>query len=90
MCLVDARRGPEEEEFELREFLAQREGLRTLFVLTKLDKLAKSAQKPAIEYSQKQLGGRIIGTSAEVGTGVDAVWRWVCSEAKAPTAADPT
>ncbi len=82
VCLVDARRGPEDEEFELREFLAQREGLRTLIVLTKLDKLPKSERKLAIEAAGKTLGHRLVGTSAESGDGLPQVWTWITTGAR--------
>ncbi len=77
LSLVDARRGPEEEELELLEFLQQREGLATIHVITKLDKLPKSAQKPALAEITKRLGGRAVGTSAETGEGVPTIWRWM-------------
>lgn len=77
--LVDVRRGLEQEEEELVEFLAQRPSLAVFVVATKLDKIARSAQKPALEKisrGPRREAGKIevIGTSAETGAGREAVW----------------
>jgi GTP-binding protein len=85
VLLVDVRRGPQEEEKELIEFVraadkprdgrAARPPLRILVVATKTDKLAGSARKPAIERVGRELGCRAYGFSAVTGEGKDELWR---------------
>ena len=70
VLLVDARRGPEQEELELLEFLGVR-GVPAVLVATKIDRLSKSARKPALDALHKTTGVRVLGTSAEDRTGVD-------------------
>jgi GTP-binding protein len=78
--LVDVRRGPEEEEQQLVEFLEQRrrvssaKPLELIFVATKIDKLAANARRPAIDAVKKQVGGGVVGFSAVTGDGRDALW----------------
>lgn len=74
IILVDIRRGIEEEERDLLEFLAQREELAVVVVATKLDKLALNAQKPALAALKKESGVQVIGTSAETKVGREDVW----------------
>jgi GTP-binding protein len=71
--LVDVRRGLEQEEEDLIEFLEQRPELTLVIVATKVDKLARSAQKPALAKlaGQKRL---VVPTSAESGQGRDLLW----------------
>ncbi len=97
VLLVDVRRGPQEEEKELVQFVraadtpvkdrtvllvgaaggapAARPPLRLLVVATKIDKLAGSAQKPAVERVGRELGCRAYGFSAMTGEGKDELWR---------------
>ena len=79
--LVDARRGPEEEEQQLVEFLGERrevssvkKGLELIYVATKLDKLGAAARKPAIDAVKKQVGAGVVGFSAVSGDGREALW----------------
>lgn len=74
IILVDIRRGIEEEERELLEFLAQREDVAVVVAATKLDKLALNAQKPALAAMKKEAGVQVIGTSAETKAGREDVW----------------
>ena len=73
--LVDVRRGLEQEEEDLIEFLEQRSELAIVIVATKVDKLARSAQKPALAKlagtSKRRL---VVATSAESGQGRDLLW----------------
>jgi GTP-binding protein len=83
--LVDVRRGPEEEEKELIDFVRSadapvqgrpaRPPLRIVVVATKTDKLAGSARKPAVERIGRALGCRAYGFSATTGEGKDEIWR---------------
>jgi GTP-binding protein len=80
VVLVDVRRGPEEEERQLLEFLAQRrpvssaKPLEVIYAATKIDKLTASARKPALEVVKKQAGGAVVGFSAVTGDGREALW----------------
>jgi len=74
VILVDARRGIEEDEQGLVDFLRQREGLPVFIAVTKLDKLSKSEQKPRIKAIAKQAGVSVVGTSAETGAGREELW----------------
>jgi GTP-binding protein len=82
VLLVDVRRGPEEEEKELLEFLravergpAARPAPRILVVATKVDKVAGSARKPAVQRVGRELGCRAYGFSSVTGEGKDELWR---------------
>jgi GTP-binding protein len=74
VVLVDARRGVEQEEQDLVEFLRQRDGLPVFLAVTKLDKLSKSEQKPRLQQIEKQAGVKVVGTSAETGAGREELW----------------
>ena len=82
--LVDVRRGIEEEEEQLLEFLAsprpvsESKPLEVVLVATKIDKLGSAARKPALEAVRKQVvdrvRGRAIGFSAVTGEGREELW----------------
>ena len=74
VLLVDVRRGLEKEEKDLLEFLAQRDDVEVIVAATKLDKLSRSAQKPALGKLAKESGVTAIGTSAETGAGREELW----------------
>jgi GTP-binding protein len=80
VLLLDVRRGVEDEERELLEFVrttekaAARPSLPTILVATKIDKLSVSARKPRLAQIGKETGERVIGFSAETGEGKDALW----------------
>lgn len=74
IVLVDVRRGLEQEEADLVEFLGLRPGLPVFLAATKLDKLPRNAQKPRLSELQKSAGVRVVGTSAETGAGRDDLW----------------
>lgn len=74
VILVDARRGIEEEEQALVNFLRLREGLPVFIAITKLDKLSKSEHKPRLKELEKQAGVKVVGTSAETGAGREELW----------------
>ena len=74
VILVDARRGLEEEEAGLLEFLGLRAGLPVFIAVTKLDKLSKSEQKPRLQAIEKQAGVKVVGTSAETSAGREELW----------------
>jgi GTP-binding protein len=82
--LVDVRRGIEEEEDQLLEFLAsprpvsESKPLEVVLVATKIDKLGAAARKPALDAVRKQastrVAGRAIGFSAVTGDGREELW----------------
>jgi GTP-binding protein len=74
VILVDARRGVEGEERDLVEFLEQRRDLAIIVAATKLDKLPRSQQKPALAALARDAGVRVVGTSAETGAGRRELW----------------
>ncbi len=76
VVIVDVRRGVEDDDLELIEYLRHHD--RTpILVATKLDKLAASKRKPAIAAVGRTQGLRAIGFSAETGEGADELWRAV-------------
>jgi len=74
VILVDVRRGLEQEEEDLLEFLAERPAIEVFVAATKLDKLARSAQKPALAKLKGAQGLSVVATSAETGVGREALW----------------
>jgi GTP-binding protein len=80
VILVDVRRGPEDEENQLTEFLGERRAvsqprpLETIFVATKIDKVGAAARKPALDAVKKRVGGGVVGFSAVSGEGREALW----------------
>jgi GTP-binding protein len=78
VVLVDLRRGPEEEERDLLDWL-DASGVRSLVVLTKADKLPKNQRFPAAQAARRALGrgSPPLTFSATSGEGVDDLWRAV-------------
>jgi GTP-binding protein len=72
IVIVDIRRGIAEEDGMLLEFLDSL-GHKSLVVATKLDKLPKSKQKPAVEELARSTHRAVTGFSAETGDGADAL-----------------
>ena len=80
ILLVDVRRGVEDEERQLSEFLggprevSDPKPLEIVLVATKIDKLGAAARKPALDAVNKRAGLRAIGFSAVSGEGRDELW----------------
>lgn len=85
VVLVDVRRGVEEEEQQLVDFLREPRQtsdprpLEVILVATKIDKLGAAARKPALEAVRKgarglAAGASVIGFSAVTGEGREPVW----------------
>jgi len=88
VLIVDIRRGFEEDDDQLKEFIAScRSGggaeggvegavrpLTSILVATKLDKLPLSKRKPALAAFKRDTGLQPIGFSAVSGEGRDALW----------------
>ena len=76
LILVDVRRGPEEEELALADFLSTHE-IAYAWVLTKCDKLAKAKLRVRVRELGDELdGAELLPTSAKAGSGTAAVWGW--------------
>jgi GTP-binding protein len=77
LILVDVRRGPEEEEYELAAYLDS-VGLPYAFVATKADKLKRSALAQQLAKIRSAVSPAIVmPTSSESAAGIDALWRWI-------------
>ena len=77
LILVDIRRGPETEEVELAAYL-ESVGLPYAFVLTKTDKLKRSALSSTTAKLKASVAPAIVlPTSSETGAGMDDLWRWI-------------
>jgi GTP-binding protein len=74
MILVDARRGPEDEEAELITYLASL-GVPYVLVATKIDKLSRSERVVVLRALAQRSGARVVATSGATGDGRDAVVR---------------
>jgi GTP-binding protein len=81
VLLIDVRRGVQEEERELIEFVrdadasTSRRPPSVIAVATKVDKLAGAARKPAVLKIGRELGARAYGFSATTGEGRDELWQ---------------
>ncbi len=79
LILVDVRRGPEDEERMLAEFLDSR-GIKRTWVLTKADKLPRGKLRTrTAELREKILGDDedAVVTSARSGEGIEDLWRGI-------------
>jgi len=75
VVLVDVRRGVQEEEEQLLEFL-ESVGCPSLLVATKLDKVPSSKRKATLQKLQADTQGRrVIGHSSQTGDGQELLWR---------------
>lgn len=80
VVIVDARRGLQADDRELLEFLAH-VGRTPLLVVTKIDKLSKSARAAAVRRVSEQAGRSAIAFSATEGTGREPLWRQILQAA---------
>lgn len=78
--LIDARRGAQEEELELLEWLVEC-GIPAVVVMTKCDKLNKSKRKPAAMAMKRslELARPPIMTSAQTKDGLSDLWQIILS-----------
>ena len=90
VLLVDTRRGVEDEERELLDYLA---ALRVpaALVATKVDKLGGNAARAALARLAAPAGVPVVGFSARTGDGRDALWKvitaWATAPARSPSGA---
>lgn len=83
LVLIDARRGPQEEERELLDWLASGD-VPTRVILTKADKLSKNQRVPAADAARKALGlaSPPLLFSSETLDGLDPLWRAILGAVK--------
>ncbi len=92
VVLVDARRGVEDDDKELIDFMnaARKSPTGILCVATKLDKVPASKRAQAIQAVRKSAGVPAVGFSSETREGFDACWRAIRHAAGFTIAADAT
>ncbi len=76
VLLVDVRRGPEDEEADLLDFLAD-SGVPAMLVATKMDRVPKSKRKAALDRLKRETGIKVLGTSATTRDGIDSLLRTI-------------
>lgn len=80
VLIVDARRGMEEDDQALVDFIdaakpPSRRPVEVILVATKLDKIPRSQQKPALDRLRASVGRKVLGFSAETGHGREELFR---------------
>jgi len=86
IVILDVRRTPGGEEIQLLEWLEQRD-LTAILVVTKADKLSKTAQKKQIQIIADALAANpedMLVFSSKSRQGWDALWNTIVSLAQAP------
>lgn len=78
VVILDIRRGLQDEDEQLLEFLEAVE-VTPIIVATKIDKLPASKRKPAVAALRRELGRPLIAYSSVTGDGRDALWKRVLS-----------
>jgi GTP-binding protein len=88
VLITDVRRGLEEEEHQLLDFLATLE-IPAVVLATKIDKLNRSAQTKALAAIAAGAAGPVpvVAFSATTGEGVAAVWKTIAGWTAAPPSA---
>ena len=74
VVILDIRRGAEDDDAQLIEFLESAE-VTPIIVATKIDKLPANKRKPALAALGAQLGRRIIAYSSVTGDGREQLWK---------------
>lgn len=78
VVIVDIRRGVQEDDVQLLEFLESID-VTPILVATKIDKLPASKRKPAIVALKRDLSRPVIPYSSVSGDGRDALWERILS-----------
>jgi GTP-binding protein len=78
VVIVDIRRGVQDDDLQLLEFLESID-VTPILVATKIDKLPASKRKPAITALKRELSRPVIPYSSVTGDGRDALWKRVLS-----------
>lgn len=74
VVILDIRRGVEEDDVQLLEFLDD-VGVEPIIVATKMDKLPASKRKLAVTDLRREIGRPIVPYSSVTGDGRDALWK---------------
>lgn len=74
ILIIDIRRGPEEEEESIIDFLNSI-GVPSVAALTKVDKLSGNEKTRQLKIFEKKLNGKGIPFSSVAGTGKDELWK---------------
>lgn len=74
VVILDIRRGVEEDDVQLLEFLDD-VGVEPIIVATKMDKLPASKRKLAVTELRREIGRPIVPYSSVTGDGRDALWK---------------
>lgn len=88
VLIVDVRRGLVDDDEQLLEFLEHIQRP-SLLVATKLDKLPRNKQKPALQALRKQAGRPLLGYSSESGVGRGELFRALLARAAVTPAGSP-
>lgn len=90
VVIVDIRRGAQDDDLQLFEFLDSI-GVTPILVATKIDKLPASKRKPAVAALRRELDRPLIAYSSVTGDGRDALWKRILSVSSIdqPDAATP-
>ena len=78
VVIVDIRRGVQDDDLQLLEFL-ESIGVTPILVATKIDKLPASKRKPAVAALRRELGRPLIAYSSVTGDGREALWKRILS-----------
>jgi len=76
LVLTDIRRGPQEEELQLAEYLDAHD-IKRVWVMTKADQLSRAELARRQTVLESEIDEPMIAVSGETGAGVDAVERWM-------------
>ena len=76
LVLADIRRGPQEEELQLAEYLDAHD-IKRVWVMTKADKLSRAELARRLAELESEIDEPMIAVSGETGAGVDAAERWM-------------
>jgi GTP-binding protein len=78
VVIIDVRRGVQDDDFQLLEFLDS-VSVTPILVATKIDKLPASKRKPALAAIRKEIGRPVIAYSSVSGDGRESLWRRILS-----------
>lgn len=74
IVILDIRRGAQDDDIQLLEFLESVE-VTPIVVVTKIDKLPASKRRPAVAKLRRELGRPVVAYSSVTGDGRDALWQ---------------
>ncbi|MGB5365562.1 MAG: ribosome biogenesis GTP-binding protein YihA/YsxC [Polyangiales bacterium] len=78
IVIIDIRRGAQDDDLQLLEFLESIE-VTPILVATKVDKLPASKRKLAVAALRRELDRPLIGFSSVTGDGREALWKHILS-----------